>query len=52
MNPEIPAFSTLSADAVLYEENDLIAEGGPVVELDVRNAFPIGAVSAPERAPT
>ena len=35
MNPEVPTFSALSADSVLYEENDLIAHGGPVVELDV-----------------
>ena len=35
MNPEVPAFSAASADARLYEENDLIAEGRPVVELDL-----------------
>lgn len=34
MNPEVPAFSAVSADAVLYEENDLIAQSGPVVELE------------------
>jgi len=35
MNPEVPTFSAASADAMLYEENDLIAQGGPVVELHV-----------------